>query len=155
MEHRLTLDPKRWSYQDYADFLAAYVRQNWEVALPLVMQVLVAWTYDLPIETDAYLQLPFPQLMAITESVNSTLKTYTEGIDVADASVNMTNWNMQDYFDFRKAARAGDTPVLETLLRKVVTLPDVELDERLDFEQGALMAKAVNVATRDMFSQGK
>lgn len=154
-EHRLTLDPKRWSYQDYSDFLTAVLRQKWENALPIVMKILVAWTYDAPITPDGYLDLPFPALPEVARSVNDTLTAYIEGMHTDDVEVNMTRWTMRDFFEYRDAANVGNVEDMERLMRKVCHIPGVTLGERLTFEQGALMSLGVKNATKDMFAAGK
>lgn len=155
MANKLTLDPSRWSYQQYADFLNHFMRANWEKALPLVMDLVVAWTYDVPLGPDAYLELEFSDLPEIVQSVNDTLKAYIEGLDAGDVSVRLGNWKMRDFLRFREAGKSGNVKELEDLMRKVCLINDAKLGERLTFEQGALMVKALNATTKDMFSTGK
>lgn len=152
-QHTITLNPKAWSYEEYAKFLNALMAQEWETALPLVMKITVAWSYDVPISPTAYLELPFDTLAEITKSVRDTLTAYIEGLDASSVTVDMTRWTMRDFLDFRKAAKTNDVKALERMMRKVCRLKEKPAD-RLTFEQGSLMSIAIKNATTGMFAQG-
>lgn len=154
MSNTLTLDPKKWTYRDYAAFLQALQGQNFEGALVLVMKALVAWTYDIPIGPEAYRRLPFPALKEVVAGVSETIAAYVGGLDHSLVHADMSRWDMQDFFEFREAGRAGNVPEMERLMRKVCSIPGVSDLEPLTFEQGSLMSAAIAAATSEMFSQG-
>lgn len=155
VQHRLTLDPSRWSYEDYAQFLDALMRSDWESVMPRVMDITVAWTYDVPLSPDAYLELSYAELGPIVLSVKETLEAFVDGLNAADAQVDLRYWNMSDNFAFKSAARAGNVAEMERYMKMVTMLDGVRADRRLTFEQGALIAKGITEAQKDMFGAGK
>lgn len=153
-EKRITLDPRRWSYQDYSDFLTYVSRGDWEQAMPLIMRIVVSWDYDVPLAPNAYEDLPFPALRAIALTVRETLSAYQENVDIRDVRVDMSRWKMKDFFKFREAAKKGDVETLETMMKKVVRMKGVTPSKRLTFEQGVKITQAINKATGEMFGSG-
>lgn len=152
--HKLTLNPNNWTFEDYSKYLAALLRSNWQEAFQLLMKIVVAWDYDVPLGPNAYEDLPFSELKEITESVKATLETFQEGLDTSKVQVDMSKWKMRDFFAFQTAARTNDLETLETLMKKVARMRGVERDKRLTFEQGALLSKAISAAIQGMFGQG-
>lgn len=153
---RLTLDPSRWSYDDYFQFVKAFSRARWDEALPLIMQITVDWSFDIPIAPDAWLDLPFDELPEIVKSVNSTLSAFIDGLDTAEVTVNLRAWKMRDFLNFQKASKESDVETLERLLRKCCRIAGENvLPEHLTFKQGALMARAFGATTKELFSAGK
>ena len=153
MAHKITFDVKKWSYQDYMDFMIALRDGNWAVAMPMVMRILVAWDYDVPLSPTAYKKLPYPALPEIAHTVSDSLEAFLNGLDLDAVEVDLGRWTMDDFLSYQQAARDRNIPRLEALLRQVGVNIDVRSD-RLSFLDGALLSVAVSRAIKESFGAG-
>jgi hypothetical protein len=151
---RIMLDPSKWSYEDYQNFVLATARQDLEKAMSYVRQIVIGWTYDVPFSPEAFFKLPFTELPKIVETTKSTINAYIEGLEDDSVRVNLDKWDMSEFFEFQTAAKRGNVKRVIALLRKVASMGGLEDGKPLTLEQGVLLSRAVSDKMKGLFAQG-
>lgn len=155
MANKLVLDFSRWSYEQFNQFLTNYAAGKFEEILPVLMEVVVSWTYDIPLSADAYKKLAMPELRPIINAVNDTSKAYYDGVAFDEVKIDLARWNLEDFINFRKAARENDYDTYEKLICKITRLKGIEPDVRLTAAQGIALTKAYDEAQKKLFAKGE
>lgn len=143
-----------WSYQDYADYLQAVQDGAFERAWDILQPTIIMWSLEFdPASDDAYEQFDFEQFIDVLSAVGQTLEKYADGLNPKECDVDLKKWKMTDFERFMTAVNSNRVEEAEDLMKQVAKPKDETYDpvERLSFEHGALMAKAIRAQRERLF----
>lgn len=131
--------------------------QEFRLAMTLLGKIIVRWDYDISLDEDgAVHKLPYPDMQRVIKTATDTIEAYVEGLDVEDrVTVEMDKWTFEEFYDFLDAGKANDVEEVERLMRIVCNIKGSSLGDRLTFEEGVLMNRAIIEENSKMFGKGE
>jgi hypothetical protein len=155
----IILNPNKWSYEDFNDYVNATNSGNMELAFLILKDIIVDWEYDVSLDEERPdLSLPYTALPDIIFAVGKQLDAFYNDLNIVDdVTVDMKGWSMEDYYNYQTAAENNDLVAVEAFMKQVATPNDEDYDpsERLDFGHGLLMRKGIEKAQEALFLKRK
>ena len=158
MSNTIRFDIEAWMFEDYADYLEAVQKGDFELAFLVLHPIIVSWSFDVDLHSERPdLELGFEALPELLQAVSATLEQFIESIDPAEYEVNTKNWKMTDFYAYQDAIRAGEVVKIETLLKKAAKPLDEKYDPaaRLSARHALGMKKAIEARQELLFRKRK